>query len=206
MKKKILLVLISGIWAALVGTGLALLYTYEATPGESDFVASHWPEGSAVVRGDKDYQLIMVAHPHCPCTRASLGELELLLARTDGNLDVHMLFSKPRQYPEKWLETRLFQKAAKIPGIQVVVDVDGQEAKLFGGTTSGQTFLFDREGRLIFSGGITASRGHSGDNLGRSAITEIVRTGKTDLQQTPFFGCALRNEQAQQKDDAAWRL
>lgn len=206
MKTKIVLILAGISWAALVGTGIVFLYHYEATSGKRGAIVSEWPAGSAVVPGDKAYQLVMVAHPHCPCTRASFGELERLMARVSKNLDVHMLFSKPRQYPEKWIHSGLFSKASTTRGVRVVIDEDGMEAKLFGGTTSGQVFLFNRAGELLFSGGITASRGHSGDNLGRSTIIDIVQNGKDGLHQTPFFGCALQDEIAQQKDEPPWHL
>ena len=58
-------------------------------------------------------------------------------------------------------------------------------------STSGQTLLFDRDGDLIFSGGITGGRGHSGDNAGRDAIVSLVESGESTLDETPVFGCSL---------------
>ena len=62
-----------------------------------------------------------------------------------------------------------YYSAAEIPGVEVVSDEDDAQSAAFGAAVSGQTLLYDREGRLIFSGGITAARGHAGDNAGRSA-------------------------------------
>ncbi|HEY6421580.1 MAG TPA: hypothetical protein VIX59_21490 [Candidatus Binataceae bacterium] len=36
--------------------------------------------------------------------------------------------------------------------------------------------LYDRRGRLLFSGGITGARGHFGDNAGVSAIVALIDT------------------------------
>ena len=71
-------------------------------------------------------------------------------------------------------------------------------AKSFGTFTSGQTLLYDSAGRLLFKGGITAYRGHSGDNEGRSLITALLR-GDAPAQiklpvAMPVFGCSLRGE------------
>ncbi len=43
-----------------------------------------------------------------------------------------------------------------------------------GSSTSGQVLLYDPSGRLAFSGGITAARGHVGDNAGSDAIVGLV--------------------------------
>src|SRR5712691_5642885 len=59
--------------------------------------------------------------------------------------------------------------------------------------TSGQTVLYDSQGRLLFSGGITGSRGHSGDNAGRSSIVSLVNAGVADQKETIVFGCPLFN-------------
>jgi hypothetical protein len=45
----------------------------------------------------------------------------------------------------------------------------------------------------MFAGGITESRGHSGDNAGRSAITAMVlgETLPKAAGHTPVYGCPL---------------
>jgi hypothetical protein len=73
----------------------------------------------------------------------------------------------------------------------VLSDVDGAEARRFGAETSGHTFLFDSAGRLLFNGGITESRGHSGDNAGESAIVSLVNDRVSTRAETFVFGCSL---------------
>jgi len=76
----------------------------------------------------------------------------------------------------------------------VLTDEDGIEARSFGAVTSGQALLYSAQGRLLFSGGITESRGHSGDNAGRSAIESLVMNGSEGLRtpaSTPVYGCPL---------------
>ncbi len=71
----------------------------------------------------------------------------------------------------------------------------GQEAKLFGAKTSGDVLLFGANGKLIFAGGITASRGHEGDNPGADAMLKALgesrRNKVTTTTATPVFGCSL---------------
>jgi hypothetical protein len=67
------------------------------------------------------------------------------------------------------------------------------EAGRFGAETSGHTLLYGADGRLLFSGGITASRGHAGENAGESAIIALVNHQTPLRSQTLVFGCSLTN-------------
>jgi hypothetical protein len=134
-----------------------------------------------------------MAHPHCPCTRATIGELALLMTRLRNRATATVVFVRPDGVPKKWEETDLWYDAQQIPGVSVVNDPGGKEAALFGAEASGQTVLYDANGELQFSGGVTASRGHSGDNAGRSAIVELVTSGRAEQRQTPVYGCYLHN-------------
>jgi glyoxylase-like metal-dependent hydrolase (beta-lactamase superfamily II) len=133
----------------------------------------------------------MVAHPHCPCTRASLAELERIIARCRGAVTAHVLFLKPGRSPQDWEKTGLWRTAAAIPDVRPVADVDGAEAVHFGARTSGHVLLYDPSGRLLFSGGITGSRGHQGDNPGRVAVIALIAGGRADPARTVVFGCPL---------------
>ncbi|MBI3542699.1 MAG: RedB protein, partial [Deltaproteobacteria bacterium] len=50
---------------------------------------------------------------------------------------------------------------------------------------------FDGAGKLAFSGGITASRGHLGENAGLAAVVQFVSSGKVPLERARVFGCSL---------------
>jgi hypothetical protein len=191
--KRARLVLLTSItlWLLVIGIGLSFLWGYENTPGVAAEPPREWPVDSQIRRDSNRATLIMLAHPHCPCTRASIGELASLMAHSQGRLTAYVLFLKPNGFSEDWEKTALWQNAASIPGVEAVVDNDGTEARRFHAHTSGQTLLYDADGRLLFSGGITASRGHSGDNAGRSAIASLVSTGAAERDETFVFGCPL---------------
>ncbi|MFO0864756.1 MAG: hypothetical protein U0744_08910 [Gemmataceae bacterium] len=76
-------------------------------------------------------------------------------------------------------------------------DPEGVEASLFGAETSGHVMLFDPSGHRRFHGGITASRGHAGENMGRQKIIAIVRGESTARDEFPVFGCRLRSSYAE---------
>jgi hypothetical protein len=80
---------------------------------------------------------------------------------------------------------------ADAPDIKVWPDRGGDLARQFGVLTSGHVLLYDSSGRLIYSGGITASRGHRGGNLGKSALWAAILGAPSDRGSIPVFGCPL---------------
>lgn len=174
-----------------MGFGLRALVKYESAPGRIGSVPSSWPVASEIEFAPTGETLVMLAHPHCPCTRASMSELAQIMARVQGKVRAYVLFLKPQNSGAAWDDTDLRRSAAQIPGVSVMTDVDGVEARRFGAETSGHTLLFDSNGRLLFSGGITGSRGHVGDNAGVSAIVSLVNNHIAERRSTFVFGCPL---------------
>jgi hypothetical protein len=119
------------------------------------------------------------------------------MTRAQDRVTAYVLFLKPPGFPDYWEETDLWRSAAAIPGVKVLRDDAGAEARRFRAATSGQTLLYDADGRLLFSGGITASRGHAGDNAGRSVIVALLTEGQGGQTETPVFGCPLRSAESE---------
>jgi hypothetical protein len=193
-KPKIILTVLLGLaWAGTAVFGGYALLKYENSPGHVGQVTSAWPADSKVQLATDRPTLVMAAHSQCPCTRASVAELAQLMAHVQGKVQVYVLFYSPRDSGADWQNTDLRRSAAQIPGVTVLSDIDGEEAQRFGAETSGHTFLFDARGRLLFNGGITASRGHSGDNAGESAIVSLIENRISARTKTLVFGCSLKN-------------
>jgi len=193
-RKNLLATALLGIaWTVSVALGLRILFNYETTPGQIGAVPPAWPSASKIGRSNDRPTLVMLAHPRCPCTRASISELAKIMARAQGRMDAYVLFFKPRQSGAAWEDSALRGSAAAIPGVKVLSDVDGVEARRFGAETSGHTLLFDRDGGLLFSGGITQSRGHAGENAGERAIVSMVNNQPSARASTFVFGCSLGN-------------
>jgi hypothetical protein len=180
------------LWAVLVVGGFAWLSAYKATPGAiSGAPPSRWPSESRIERDPARATLVLFAHPHCPCTRASVSELARLAARLGERVSVRVLFLRPREVPRGWETTDLWRTVESIPRAVALRDEGGLEAARFGAATSGFTVLYDAEGRLLFRGGLTASRGHEGDSFGQRRIVSLVTTGSADRDDSPVFGCAF---------------
>jgi hypothetical protein len=196
MKTRIIVTLSAGVWLAVVSFGLGILCNYEITPGKAAIPEVMWPQKSRIRQDSNRATLVMLAHPKCPCSRASIGELARLMAHSQGKVASFVLFLKPQGVAANWEKTDLWRSAAAIPGVRVLGDEKGREAQLFRATTSGQTLLFDKQGRLLFSGGITGSRGHSGDNAGLDAVVSLLNSGKAQQSKTLVFGCSLIDSNA----------
>lgn len=190
-RKRLVILSSIALWLVVIGVGFFVLLGYENTPGAVAQPLASWPSGSQIQRAPGRATLVMLVHPHCPCSRASLGELAVLMAQIEGRLDAYVLFLKPDGFSDDWEKTDLWQRAAAIPGVQPIGDRNGVEARHFQAMTSGQTVLYDPEGRLLFSGGITLARGHAGDNAGRSAIVSLLKARRAEQTETPVFGCPL---------------
>lgn len=187
------------LWVPAITFGISVLWEYSTTPGQAATTPpSDWPAGAPIERAKGRATLIMFAHPQCQCSRASLGELAIIMARAQGHLDAAVFFYVPARESSSWARTDLWRSASGIPGVRVFEDRDAAVGRSFDAFTSGQTLLYDSDGRLVFKGGITAFRGHSGDNAGRTAITAQLRERSprrnTPPAMTPVFGCSLRGE------------
>jgi hypothetical protein len=182
------------LWVAALGVGFAVLLRYEATPGAGGGPPVRWPAGSAMERPRDLPTLLMFAHPQCVCTRASLTELERLKRRFEGRLAVYVVFLRPSEASDEWDRSDLWDRAAAMPGVTAVRDMDGVEAVRFGAATSGHTLVYDARGRLQFSGGLTAARGREGEAPGARRIVALLTTGKAEgAAASPVFGCALHH-------------
>ena len=168
-----------------------MLAAYANSSAPAQHAPPEWPVGTSIGLSERGSTLIMFAHPRCPCTRASLGELEKIVARFQGSVTPWVVFFKPSGADESWDQTDLRESAAAMPGVHVVSDPDGVEARRFNATTSGQTVLYNDRGELLFSGGITLARGHAGDNTGRSAVESYLDDTAPVCRQTPVFGCPI---------------
>jgi hypothetical protein len=189
--RRALTIVAAALWTILVAVGMTLLFRFAGTPGAPAAPPTLWPVESAIPRTPGHATIVMLAHPHCPCTRASIAELAVLMNRVADGASAHVLFMRPAQSGEGWEKTDLWQAAARIPGVTVHGDLDGVEAKRFAASTSGQTVVYDQAGRLMFHGGITASRGHQGDNAGLDRIISLMKRGKAGGDVSPVYGCPL---------------
>ncbi|HEX9983994.1 MAG TPA: hypothetical protein VGF69_12070 [Thermoanaerobaculia bacterium] len=181
------------VWLAGIVYGSFAMWQFQRKAGEGATAPSSWPTSSRLSLAKDAPTVVMFAHPRCPCTRASVGELrELLSGPLRKARSVYVLVLKPREFPRDWEKTDVWHNAASIPGVTVISDVDGVEAARLGARTSGQTLVYAADGKLVFSGGITALRGEAGENLGSRSVGAVLAGQAPSRDVTPVFGCPIR--------------
>jgi hypothetical protein len=181
-------------WIAAVACGLAALHRYEFTPGDAGASVENWPSQSRIPFDATRPNLVMMAHPRCPCTLASIEELAALMGRFGDAVACHVMFYRPAGSADaEWTETKSRRLAAAIPGVRVLDDVDSAEGARFGVETSGHLLVYNPAGRLIYSGGITSGRGRYGNSVGREAVAAILTGTLSSPVGTgsPTYGCPL---------------
>lgn len=191
-------VVLAVIWVAAIAVVMVMILNYTNTSGGAGNAPTQWPAESRIPLDPARPNLILFAHPLCPCTRATIGELEVLMARARGRLSAQVWFIRPAGTTSDWAETDLWRRAAAIPGVTVHEDDELVEAGHFHAETSGQAVFYDPAGKLLFQGGITVSRGHSGDNPGRAAVENFLTNRVTTTGRTPVFGCPLSDLHCQE--------
>ncbi|HYF50364.1 MAG TPA: hypothetical protein VEJ63_13220 [Planctomycetota bacterium] len=184
-------ILIITLWIVTVSAGLGALWNYENQPGP---VGERQQSFAPQMAAPDTYRLLLSLHPHCPCSLATGEELGSILASTGSSLRVQVLLFSPRGESTEWSRSALTELLKRYPHTSISIDEDGQQAARVGALTSGDVQLFDPAGKLIFHGGITAARGHSGDNAGKDAIIAHVLGQPVLSTHTPVFGCRIQDE------------
>ena len=183
--------LLAAAWLIVVGIGLIHFQHYNATAGGFGQVEDAWPDNSRLRHPGSGKTLLMFAHPRCPCTRASLKELALALADIDCDIKATVVFFRPDGADAGWTDTDLVCRAAEIKGLKIIWDDGGRLADLYRVETSGHVLVFDQDGALLFSGGITSMRGHEGSNGGFDALVHSLTDSSARAGDSPVFGCPL---------------
>jgi hypothetical protein len=178
------------IWAGAVFLCLAWLALYSGRSGRPAEAPFCWPGG--LERGARS-TLLVFAHPKCPCTRATLSQVEGLARHSPVGARLYLVFLQPGDVEPDFHRTGLWWRAQEMPGVTVVRDDGGRLARRFGVYTSGQALLYDAAGHLVFAGGLTPARGHEGPSMGMDAVRSAFR-GSHPAGNVPVYGCSLQSE------------
>lgn len=172
--------------------GFYLLLRFDGTPAKQHYAPSLWPERAGIVFPSNKPALLVFLHPMCPCSRATLDELNGILPRVPKTAlpEIHLIFVRSIKNPD-WNGGDLWERARGIPNAIRRWDDGGRIASRFRARTSGATLLYGVNRNLLFEGGITASRGHEGDNLGAERLQAALETGRREANLSQLFGCAL---------------
>ncbi len=155
-------------WAALVALGLQAYFRYQVGPGERGAELAQWPAASTLPRSTTKPTVIMFVHPSCPCSRASVAELASIATSTTVRPRIVVVFVSDLARGHLW------DSVGQIAGVERILDASELEATRFGARTSGYVVVYDAYGRLAYAGGITGSRGHVGDNMGKRSVQGVL--------------------------------
>lgn len=173
------------IWLSAVIGSSWILHRYEATPG-----------GTAARPTPKPPQklanaLLVFAHPQCPCTQASLQNVERF-HRDHPEIRAELVLVIPKGAPKEFAEGPTLQWHRKNPWATLVRDEQGAMARSYGATTSGHVIYIDETGRTRFNGGVTRGRGLVGDSTALRNLYQAVSVNGAKLAQNgSVFGCSL---------------
>jgi hypothetical protein len=172
--------------------GFYALLKFDATPAWQHYAPAHWPETPGISFPTGRPALLVFLHPLCPCSRATLNELDGVLSRLPRTAlpEIQLFFVRSTKNPH-WNGGELWDRAMRIPNAVRRWDTGGRIALRFGARSSGATLLYGKNKDLLFQGGITGSRGHEGDNLGASRLLDALETGRRAATVSQVFGCAL---------------
>jgi hypothetical protein len=182
------------IWTGAVGLGFVLLLVYKHKPQSAGATPASLPILPEIAPSSDPMTLIVFAHPHCPCTRATFRQLDRLLVSAANRAALHVVLVDVADAPQKLADSPMARSAANIAGAKLHFD-DGELAKRFGVHTSGHVLLYDASGVLRFSGGLTPYRGHEGPCLAvdvlRGFLMESPQPPSDAPFQFPVYGCLL---------------
>jgi hypothetical protein len=174
------------VWGLAVSIGLLALTGYSARPGDPGDPTPRWPSESRIAVSSDRSTLVLFLDPLCPCSSATLAELQRCLARFRTPIAVHAVVVG------REAEGRMDRTLKAIAGVHRVVDDDGDEMRRFGASTSGHVLFYSPDGRLVFSGGITPARGHEGESVGGLALRALGSGQTPMIKSAPVYGCLLQ--------------
>src|SRR4051794_36911471 len=197
MSRRCAQLVLFGIWIFALSAGWCWMtkFQFASETVRDDSLAPKWPVGSKIGSAPSRPTLVLFLHPRCPCSRASLAELERLFASLQKEWvplpNIAVVATVPEIHSSEWTETETMRRAAQLPGARVFIDSAGYEAKRFGAVTSGTIMFFDASGRRLYTGGITVGRGIEGQNAGVDAVEFLLRGKTVAATNIPVFGCRL---------------
>lgn len=181
------------LWFSCTCVGLLVLADHASRPGQSAQALASWPAQSNLQRSTETFTLLTFLHPLCPCSRASLAELARIQSAAQGRTEIVAVIGLPEGLTSGDAR-EMVETVQRIPGARIVLDPNEVETRRFGCYTSGQALLYTPQGKLCYQGGITGSRGHEGDNAGKSALLAALEQNAPTLTSAPVYGCCLRNK------------
>lgn len=183
-------------FAAAIGWGGYTLTDYANRPGSQGAIPHDLTFLDFVNSSPLQGTLILSVHPHCPCTVATVRELSRLRSRFSRPVTIISYIYCPTTEADAWTNSSITETLRRIPGAALVIDRGGASMHELGTRTSGQVLYYDQSGKLVFSGGITSSRGHEGMCPAATDLLQRINGDEDSYVRWPVFGCAVFSSEA----------
>lgn len=188
--------LIATIWVGGIVAGGFAMFRHEFTAGETEPAPQELPKEFSKLgpKTDAELTLIMAVHPDCPCTSASIEQLDRFLTSHPEKTQAVAFFWTDPQNPDPidLSSNAYWSRLSKMKAARIYPDPGGQNAAKLGALVSGAVAAYDANGKLRFQGGLTATRGHAGPSPSIDVLTCIAEGREIcGSNQSPNFGCSL---------------
>lgn len=182
-------------------TGTHALTNYSTKPGQQTLIIHDVSNVDAVQKlrnecGLEDDYALLFVHPHCPCTTATVRNLQRILAVQAQTFDLVSIVFCPDEKSDDWVRSGLIQSLESM-GSRIRIDRDAQLARELGVHCSGHLLFYSANGKLKFSGGITPSRGHEGTSRCGAEFKKALNQLPISRVCWPVYGCSLFAEDPQ---------
>lgn len=142
--------------------------------------------------------LVMFICNHCPYVKAIQSRLVLDTAelRQHGIHSVAIMSNDPADYPEDSFDNMKRVAAELDYGFPYLIDETQAVAKAYGAVCTPDFFGYNADLKLQYRGRLDASgREPAGAGSRRElleAMTEVARSGRGPIDQTPSMGCSIK--------------
>jgi len=165
-------------WGVAVTWGFSQGMKFETTPGRA---ATDYPVN---IGKSAKWRFVLIASTDCPCSVATLSGLRAAVDSHPDSTVCEIVF-----IGEVNRNAPAYRIAGQIKNATIVEDKVGNVMRRYGAATSGQTFIYDPNGKLAYQGGLTAGRGVDDPRFAME-VYETVRT-KNIKPYSPAYGCSL---------------
>ena len=185
--------------AAVLTTGI-FGYNYKSCFGSNTTAATHWPAQVRLARSQQQATLVVFLHPHCINSSVTLTELAKILPALRGKAQVYLSFYSPRNQQVTWVKHSPWKQAERMQNVNIYADINGEDSEKFGAQSSGEMFLYDKTGALVFHGGLNRKFGFMGGRAGVEALLAWIGNNTVDAanknipRETPVWGRNLRTQ------------
>lgn len=194
--KPVVAIFVAAVWLLGATSVVGALAYYSQQPAAWSAPPRQLPHVSTLQKSLSHPTLLLFLHPKCACSEASVESLFRVLAQSSDVTpppDITAIFYQPLSTSEAFVTTSaLYEKVSGDAHIRKIIDPSGRIAQAFHVTTSGSVVLYSASGQRLFWGGITPARGHHGDSVGQTRLTQALHGQFVSSEfVAPVFGCAL---------------